>query len=89
MTVSVRINQTVFISKFALSRGIETAKVRHRFDNADGKTSVKVTGLQGYYLLGRDVHLTLAEATVRAEVMRAAKLKSLGKQTEKFSNMKF
>jgi hypothetical protein len=77
MTVSVRINQTVWLSKYALTAGIQSVKVRRRYERSDGSTAVTITGYSQYLRLGHDVHLTRELAVERAEVMQVAKIEKL------------
>lgn len=76
----------VFITKFALTRGIEEAEAD---ETAYG--DMVTTRHLGYtqYFHGNEFHLTMEEAVKDAEHRRLKKIQSLEKQIEKFKNLKF
>ena len=76
--------QTYWISKYALSGGV-VAKAGYA-SNTEGY--VRVVGW-GTYRLGRDAHLTEAEANATAEKMRLKRIASLRKQFVKLEAMRF
>lgn len=80
----------VWITKYALTRGIFEAEVEER-----DRGMVRLVDHRpvGYGILfhaeGRDWHRTLESALARCEVMREAKLKSLEKSSAKLRKLDF
>ena len=78
----------VWITKYALSGGIE-----ERDAELCGNDMVAIRTPNGFinyiHKEGRDWHLSQAQALLRAEEMRAAKIASLKKQIAKLEKMKF
>lgn len=81
--------KTVWVSKFALTKGIfsmegEVSKQSPSIVYQVGVRYPKAFTRKGFYW-----HETLEEAVEQAEKMRLKKIKSLQKQIKKFENMKF
>lgn len=80
-------DQTVLVSKYALTDGIVKAKVK------DAWCSKGYVYAEGYgwnaLKLGRDAHLTERDALVAAEEMRARKIKSLQKTIGRLEALNF
>jgi len=84
--MQVQEGQTLWLTKYALTDGIEEETAR-----GDGHDDyVFVSGrLWSSYKLGRDVHLTREDAVRAAEAMRKKKIASLRKQIEKMEALTF
>jgi hypothetical protein len=79
----------VWVSKYALSDGIKKFDVANVYRH-QATISVSVKQRAGfYYTLGRECHLTEAEAIAQAEKMRDAKIKSLERQASKLRALSF
>lgn len=83
----MKVNDTVYITKFALSQGIIQATVTNVLN--DRSNSVQLQGYDIYFLKGHEVFLSYQEAIQKAERMRLSKIKSLKKSLEKFEGLKF
>lgn len=94
----------VFISKYALSEGIqefdaetyvpwEVSSVGKTFEDIPAgqrMVSVKIKyGSQNFHGEGKEWHRTLAEAQVRADKLRLARIVSLKKQIKKLEVLSF
>lgn len=81
---------TVWITKHALTQGIEEKKAK--IDEAD-KNMIKIYKndviSEFYHGEDKDWHKTKEAAIKRAKEMRDRKIKNLEKQIEKLKNMKF
>ena len=80
----------VYITKYALTKGIEEKEVEICSDIDENM--VKVIGVrfsECYFGEGNQWHRTLQSAIKRAEEMRIKKINSLKKQITKLENMKF
>lgn len=75
--------KTFFISKYALSKGIETLIGRV----TDCGVYLRAEWI--YLRIGRDAHETREAAVAAAEKMRVAKIASLEKQLKKLRTMTF
>ena len=69
---------TVYITKYALTKGILEAQGDGR-DDSDTRIVVIPVGGSNHYYHGQDWHLTFEAAQERVRVMTAAKKKSLQK----------
>jgi hypothetical protein len=80
--------ETIFVTKYALTKGVMTYPKDH-----DGDCFVVVkdkNGLNGTAIFhGKDWHLTMEAAQKRAEEMRIKKVASLKKQIKELENLKF
>lgn len=77
----------VFVTKYALTVGIEEKTVE---DVGDGAMRDIGAGFTTYYHgEGRDWHLTIEGAKLRAEEMRTKKLASLRKSLAKLEALRF
>ena len=80
----------VFITKYALTKGILCVECEIKtLSSGEVYAVVAPNGLSCYYRSGRDFSYTLADAKMKAEQMRDAKIKALHKQIEKLSKMDF
>jgi hypothetical protein len=78
----------VWITKYALSKGIYEVEAR-ACDDAPGMIQqTKPQNIWGYFHKP-DWHTSRADANERAEVMRQAKVKSLHKQIKKLEALEF
>lgn len=78
---------TIWVSKYALSKGVYEAQAR---DCGGGMVKVTTTGM--YYFLhseGTQWHRTREDAVARAEQMRQKRIVSLRKQIAKLQAMRF
>ena len=88
-TVVSRKNIRVWISKYALTKGVFEETVDQ---DEDHPTLVSVVGVRYstyYHGNGKDWHMTKELAVKRAEKMRAAKISSLTKQIAKIKAIEF
>jgi hypothetical protein len=83
--MSKRTRFTAYITKYALTDGIEVKEVEDCFDTADDMVSAG--RLEIYH--GKDWHRTMANAVKRAKEMQAAKLKSIDKQRARIAALTF
>jgi hypothetical protein len=74
-----------FITKYALTKGIQEVEVEDRFSIDEGMVK---SGDYTYYYAG-DWHRTREEAAVKAEAMRLKKLISLRNQISKLQRIIF
>lgn len=81
----------VWITKYALTDGIKEMEARLcKAGNGDMIEQLRDDGPpMFYYGKGRDWHDSLESAILKAEEMKAARIKSLNKQIEKLSKMSF
>jgi hypothetical protein len=78
----------VWITKYALTSGVFTREVDEPTDHDPGTIVDRSSGCHDIYNVhGRDWHRTREGALARAVEMRAAKIKSLGKQINKLRAM--
>ncbi len=75
----------VFITKYALTAGIECREATACTNNAD----LIVSDRQYFHGEGREWHRTFEDAVKRAEEMRLAKIESLEKSLAKFRALRF
>ena len=76
----------VFITKYALTVGIQEAEVEH--SNCPGEV-VKRERFGTTSFHAKEWYMDMNEAKVRAEVMRTAKINSLEKSIKKLNEMDF
>jgi hypothetical protein len=76
----------IYITKYALTTGIETAEAETTHTPTMMWVKRQYGGI-GYH--GTEWHFTLEDAIAQAEKMRAAKLKSIEKQSTKIKMMDF
>jgi len=78
----------VYVTKYALTKGIEKAEARQRRDD---QNCVSIEGYSEWWFItiGKDCFLTLEEAQADAEKQRKRKLSSLKKQIERINALKF
>lgn len=82
--------KTVWVTKYALTRGIETAKGNYRKEDDRFITSSEYAyEMTWFHREGHEFHLTEKSAKVRADEMRKNKMESLKKQLAKLKAMKF
>jgi hypothetical protein len=80
----------VFVTKYALTKGILCVECEIKALSIDHVYAVvNPNGFRCYYRFGRDFSYTLAEAKIKAEQMRDAKIKALHKLIDKLSKMDF
>ncbi len=80
----------VYITKYALTKGIETAEVDFTNDDDDDVKYVYTRGrYHQQFVMDRDAFLTYAEAAVAARAMRDRKAISLRKQLNKVTGLLF
>lgn len=78
--------QTVWISKYALSEGIKALQADVRDGKAfPGPPFSEYVG----FVIGKDAHLSQAEAVAAADVMAKKKIASLRKQIAKLELVRF
>lgn len=77
----------VFITKYALTKGIFTAEVEIK--ETDGRYFAVDQGKWCIYYHKPDFHLTYKEAKARAEEMQRKKIASLKKQLARVQNLTF
>ena len=75
----------VWVTKYALTNGIEEAEVK---DDGDGMVSDRRTYCWAYYRTG-EWHKTLEAAKSQAESMRLKRIASLLSQVDKLTALKF
>ncbi|MDV3428293.1 MAG: hypothetical protein LIR50_14950 [Bacillota bacterium] len=82
---------TVWITKYALTHGIEEKKaiIKENRENDIKIINPKDFLSENYYGEGKDWHKTKEAAIKRAKEMRDKKVKSLEKQIEKLRKIKF
>ena len=89
--MSIEKGQKMWLSKYALSRGINEQMAETGL--IEGKkwkyVRVRVCGYWVLYTLGRDIHATRAEAVKAAETARIIKIASLRKQIAKLEKLTF
>lgn len=79
----------VFITKYALSKGIISTELdKQEWENEDWDY-ISVKGYCNSLKKGRDIFASENKALARAAALRTAKIKSLKKSLEKISGMKF
>lgn len=81
-------SNTVFITKYALTRGIVEAKVKAIFAD-DTAVEVVWSSAASHYFHGKDWHRTFGAAAEQANKMREAKLKSLRRQIDTLAALGF
>jgi hypothetical protein len=77
----------VWISKFALSKGIFQMEVNHTSDDGDVVHGEHFN--ECFYGEGKQWHKTEEEAKARAEELRKKKIANLKNQIQKLEEMKF
>lgn len=76
----------IYVTKYALTAGIK----EHEAEVNGSMAIVPIgTGWMTSYFSGNDWHMTANAASIRAEKMRVAKIKSLRKQIAKLEAVKF
>ena len=79
----------VYITKYALTSGIEIVKV-NIYSNTPSLVRYNTGGFDQYaHVEGREWHRTAEAAIKRAEEMRVAKIKSLHKSIARIEKLKF
>lgn len=78
----------VFLTKYALSSGIEEVELIREF-KVDNMKFVYVKDKHGSYKIGSEAFFTKEDAIKQAEIMRLKKIESLKKQIKKLENLKF
>ena len=81
----------VWVTKYALSNGIELIEADHDADKYPRMvTEISNTGYRrNFHVEGRDWHRTEESANKRAEKMRVNKIASLQKQIDKLKTLSF
>ena len=80
----------VFVTQYALTKGILCVECEIKtYSDGHVYAVLNPNGLSNYYRSGRDFSYTLAEAKIKAEQMRDAKIKALHKQIDKLYKMDF
>jgi len=79
----------VFITKYALTKGIYQVEARRVVGTIDMLEIPTARGTMSQYLHGLDWHITHESAVMKAEAMRRKKIASLKKQLSKLEEMKF
>lgn len=82
--MEVKKGQRVWITRYALSSGIEENVASH-----DTSDYISVQGVWSLLKLGRDVHLSERAAIKAANAMRTKKIASLRAQIKKLEAMSF
>lgn len=83
-------NKKYFLTKYALSKGIEELSCVSTHPGANGRIDVHLYGYSWFWFtVGKDAHETEAAAKAAAESMRLKKIASLKKQIAKLEAMKF
>lgn len=78
----------VFLTKYALSSGIEEVELTREF-KVDNMKFVYVKDKHGSYKIGSEAFFTKEDAIKQAEKMRLKKIESLKKQIKKLESLKF
>ena len=84
--------QTVWITKYALTKGIHQAEFKGFFEESEGvfdETTVEINDTFNTLYFKGDWHKTEAEAKKKANEMRLKKIKSLEKQIERLKKLEF
>lgn len=82
--------EKVYVTKYALTDGVRLYEVEKLWSSAvSGREYAVVVGHYGAYELGKDAHVTIADAEKAFEKMRASAIKSAEKKLEKLRSMKF
>lgn len=81
--------QTVWITKYALTKGIISAKVKKHSSSKFEYLYLENDSPNIIYDLGKNAFLTEDDAKVKARVMRDEKVESLKKQIKKLVSMEF
>lgn len=84
--MSIEKGQKLWISKYALSGGIQEVMSCKQVDD---EKHIRVEGTWKGYTLGRDIHLTHADAVKAAEAARIKKIELLRKQIAKLEKLTF
>lgn len=82
----------VYVTKHALTDGVRRHDVKSLWcPESSGRTYADVgkDNFHKLYLLGRDAHVTIADAEQAFEKMRASAIKSAEKKLERLRAMKF
>lgn len=77
-----------FITKYALSSGIEEVDARNCSDTAQEMIAINGGGLSAYFHKGEHFE-TMEQAIVKAEAMRKKKIENLYKQIFKLERLDF
>jgi hypothetical protein len=80
---------TAFITKYALTSGIEEMQVRHARTCSSMVSKVGARYTTHFHGEGREWHRTRESAVTRAEEMRKRKIASLKKSIEKIEKLEF
>lgn len=78
----------VFLTKYALSSGIEEVELIREF-KVDNMKFVYVKDKHGSYKIGSEAFFSKEDAIKQAEKMRLKKIESLKKQIKKLESLKF
>jgi hypothetical protein len=81
------IGKTVYVTKYALTKGIFKGTIARNTVGEDFIT-LKDMSLNGFYL-GKDAFLTEEDAKEQAEILRDKKMVSLENQIRKLATMEF
>ena len=84
--MSIEKGQKLWLGKYALSGGIKEVMASKQVDN---EKYISVEGTWKGYTLGRDIHLTHADAVKAAEAARIKKIELLRKQIAKLEKLTF
>lgn len=88
MVRSDRTKFTAYITKYALTSGIEAIEVEDCFDISQDMVAATKNKYRACYH-GKDWHRTKEEASARAEEMRIAKIASHRKSIAKLEKLRF
>lgn len=78
----------VFLTKYALSSGIEEVELTREY-KVDNMKFVYVKGKCSSYKIGSEAFFSKEDAIKQAEIMRLKKIESLKKQIKKLEKLKF
>lgn len=84
--MSTEKGQKLWLSKYALSSGIKEVVADKQ---SDGHKYIRIKGAYVLYVMGREIHVTRAEAVNAAEAARTKKIDSLRKQIAKLEKLTF
>ena len=80
---------TMFLSKYALSGGIEEVEIAPSPSGVANGDRVKPSGMHSYFKVGDEIHFTRADAVKRANADWIRKIESLEKQISKLKELLF
>lgn len=79
----------VFITKYALTKGIQEVKANITKSWPDNVRFASVYGFYTDFVVGRNAFIDKSEAVKQAEKMRLKRIESLKKQIKKLEDLKF